>query len=229
MLPLLHRGRCRSIATVDKALILKYSLYLANKFLCTLTHNSPRCSLLRNGAQTDRRNASSPLCFPWRSLPSPSRPKPRLSAQLTHQHREGPRPFSGLFGQRAHGWRQLELPPLNHQLLAAFAALPIRAVHEAAMQQIGSTGRRHHSHTRPATRSASPRTAQHPCRIEPAGRSNAPGDWPDARLGLGQREVGRGERWRCSAGAGGGHPQPSTSIAKPALFGKVPLHRDTNP
>ena len=161
LLPLLHRGRCRSIATVDKALILKYSLYLANKFLCTLTHNSPRCSLLRNGAQTDRRNASSPLCFPWRSLPSPSRPKPRLSAQLTHQHREGPRPFSGLIGQHAHGWRQLELPPLNHQLLAAFAAQPIRAVHEAAMQQIGSTGRRHHSHNRPATRSASPRTAQH--------------------------------------------------------------------
>ena len=141
--------------------ICKYSLYLANKFLCTLTHNSPRCSLLRNGAQTDRRNASSPLCFPWRSLPSPSRPKPRLSAQLTHQHREGPRPFSGLIGQHAHGWRQLELPPLNHQLLAAFAVQPIRAVHEAAMQQIGSTGRRHHSHTRPATRSASPRTAQH--------------------------------------------------------------------
>ena len=141
--------------------ICKYSLYLANKFLCTLTHNSPRCSLLRNGAQTDRRNASSPLCFPWRSLPSPSRPKLRLSAQLTHQYREGPRPFSGLIGQHAHGWRQLELPPLNHQLLAAFAALPIRAVHEAAMQQNGSTGRRHHSHTRPATRSASPRTAQH--------------------------------------------------------------------
>ena len=63
------------------------------------------------------------------------------------------------------------------------------------------------------------------CSIEPAGRSNAPGDWPDACLGLGQREVGRGERWRCSAGAGGGHPQPSTSIAKPGVFGKVPPHR----
>ena len=82
---------------------MKYSLYLVSKFMCTLTHNSPRCSLLRNGAQTDRRNASSPLCFPWRSLPSPSRPKTRLSAQLTHQHREGPRPFSGLIGQHAHG------------------------------------------------------------------------------------------------------------------------------
>ena len=224
MLPLLHRGRCRSIATVDKALILKYSLYLANKFLCTLTHNSPRCSLLRNGAQTDRRNASSPLCFPWRSLPSPSRPKLRLSSQLTHQYRAGPRPFSGLIGQHAHGWRQLELPPLNHQLLAAFAVQPIRAMHVP-----------------PCSRSAAPdgatthilvrRLAQRrheqlsTCRIEPAGRSNAPGDWPDACLGLGQREVGRGERWRCSAGAGGGHPQPSTSIAKPALFGKVPSHR----
>ena len=109
---------------------MKYSLYLVSKFMCTLTHNSPRCSLLRNGAQTDCRNTSSALCYPWRSLRSPSQPKPRLSAQLTHQHREGPRPFSGLIGQHAHGWRQLELPPLNHQLLAAFAALPIRAVHE---------------------------------------------------------------------------------------------------
>ena len=63
------------------------------------------------------------------------------------------------------------------------------------------------------------------CRIEPAGRSNAPGDWPDARLGLGQREVGRGERWRCSAGAGGVLSRPFASIAKPALFGKVLLHR----
>ena len=153
--------RCCSIATVEEGLILKYSLYLVSKFMCTLTHNSPRCSLLRNGAQTDCRNTSSALCYPWRSLRSPSQPKPRLSAQLTLQHREGPRPFSGLFGQRAHSWRQLELPPLNHQLLAAFAAQPIRAVHEAAMQQIGSTGRRHHSHTRAATRSASPRTAQH--------------------------------------------------------------------
>ena len=63
------------------------------------------------------------------------------------------------------------------------------------------------------------------CRIEPAGRSNAPGDWPDARLGLGQREVGRGERWRCSAGAGGVLSRPFASIAKPALFGKVPPHR----
>ena len=145
----------------EDGLICKYSLYLVNKFLCTLTHNSPLCSLLRNGTQTDCRNTSSALCDPWRSLRSTSQPKPRLSAQLTRQHREGPRPFSGLFGQRAHGWRQLELPPLNHQLLAAFAVQPIRAVHEAAMQQIGSTGRRHHSHTRPATRSASPRTAQH--------------------------------------------------------------------
>ena len=174
LLPLLHRGRCRSIATVDKALILKYSLYLANKFLCTLTHNSPRCSLLRNGAQTDRRNASSPLCFPWRSLPSPSRPKLRLSAQLTHQYREGPRPFSGLIGQHAHGWRQLELPPLNHQLLAAFAAHQLRAVHEAAIQQVVSTGRRHHAHTRAATRSESPRVAPH-LHTEPADRFNAPG------------------------------------------------------
>ena len=114
--------------------------------MCTLTHNSPRCSLLRNGAQTDCRNTSSALCYPWRSLRSPSQPKPRLSAQLTRQHREGPLPFSGLFGQHAHGWRQLELPPLNHQLLAAFAAHQLRAVHEAAIQQVVSTGRRHHAH-----------------------------------------------------------------------------------
>ena len=63
---------------------MKYSLYLVSKFMCTLTHNSPRCSLLRNGAQTDCRNTSSALCYPWRSLRSPSQPKPRLSAQLTH-------------------------------------------------------------------------------------------------------------------------------------------------
>ena len=85
---------------------MKYSLYLVSKFMCTLTHNSPRCSLLRNGAQTDCRNTSSALCYPWRSLRSPSQPKPRLSAQLTRQHREGPLPFSGLFGQHAHGWRR---------------------------------------------------------------------------------------------------------------------------
>ena len=154
--------------------ICKYSLYLANKFLCTLTHNSPLCSLLRNGAQTDCRNTSSALCYPWRSLRSPSQPKPRLSAQLTRQHREGPLPFSGLFGQHAHGWRQLELPPLNHQLLAAFAAHQLRAVHEAAIQQVVSTGRRHHAHTRAATRSESPRVAPH-LHTEPADRFNAPG------------------------------------------------------
>ena len=74
-----------------------------------------------------------------RSLRSPSRHQPRLWAQLTRQHREGPLPFSGPFGQRVHGWRQLELPPLYHQLLAASAAQQLRAVHEAAMQQVGST------------------------------------------------------------------------------------------
>ena len=171
---ILHRSRCRRVATVDKALILKYSLYLANKFLCTLTHNSPRCSLLRNGAQTDCRNTSSALCYPWRSLRSPSQPKPRLSAQLTRQHREGPRPFSGLFGQHAHGWRQLELPPLYHQLLAASAVQQLRSVHEAAMQQVGSTGWRRHSHAHPATRSRVGRAAQR-LQIETADRSNAPG------------------------------------------------------
>ena len=65
--------------------------------------------------------------------------QPRLWAQLTRQHREGPLPFSGPFGQRVHGWRQLELPPLYHQLLAASAAQQLRAVHEVAMQQVGST------------------------------------------------------------------------------------------
>ena len=98
-------------------------------FLCTLTHNSPRCSLLRNGTQMDSRNPSSAHCYPCRSLRSPSRHQPRLWAQLTRQHREGPLPFSGPFGQRVHGWRQLELPPLYHQLLAASAAQQLRAVH----------------------------------------------------------------------------------------------------
>ena len=119
--------------------MLKYSLSLMDHFLCTLTHNSPRCSLLRNGTQMDSRNPSSALCYPCRSLRSPSWHQPRLWAQLTRQHREGPLPFSGPFGQRVHGWRQLELPPLYHQLLAASAAQQLRAVHEAAMQQVGST------------------------------------------------------------------------------------------
>ena len=64
--------------------IWKYSLYLVNKFLCTLTHNSPLCSLLRNGTQTDRRNTSSALCDPWRSLRSSSQPKLRTPQKMAY-------------------------------------------------------------------------------------------------------------------------------------------------
>ena len=155
---------------------MKYSLYLVSKFMCTLTHNSPRCSLLRNGAH--RQTVGTPPALSATPGDRCARPaslsRGSRRSSLTMQHREGPRPFSGLFGQRAHGWRQLELPPLNHQLLAAFAAHQLRAVHEAAIQQVVSTGRRHHAHTRAATRSESPRVAPH-LHTEPADRFNAPG------------------------------------------------------
>ena len=174
-------------------------------FLCTLTHNSPRCSLLRNGTQMDSRNPSSALCYPCRSLRSPSRHQPRLWAQLTRQHREGPLPFSGPFGQRVHGWRQLELPPLYHQLLAASAAQQLRAPSGARSRH--AAGRQHLMAPPLTCASGDSLTSRHGqlsnCKSRPQIAPTHRADWPDTGLGLGQREVGWGGRWRRSAGAGG--------------------------